>query len=217
MLKGTMFITDNIDVLYNTNLSNTKIINLDEDGVLGESKDIIGGTCLLPPMEAKIAEADGNEQMYDTIYSNHLLLPHQLEFISALIAFLYKGGNLLLFLPELGYNHTTEKLIEHLYVNYGLHPGLIGSQNPNYVNCFYDERCIPMWLNLIYTNNIISPYEYLYQYPIDAPITNNQIKMLLIEQVNPYGKTIQDRWNYIERFRKLVRKNPKVVPAIGNL
>lgn len=215
MLKGTIYITDNIDVIYNTPINGlSKIISLDEDGVLDNIKEIIGGTCLLPPMEAKIAEADGNEQLYDLSYSNHLLLPFQQQFISALIAFLYKGGNLILFLPELGYTNTAEKLIEHLFRIYGLHPGIIGHNNPQFANCFYDTKCIPIWLNLIFTAGVLSPTEYLYMYPEDAPITNEQVMILLIKQIDPYGKTINDKKNYILRYHKLIHINPKVVPVI---
>ena len=75
MLLGTIYITDNDQIIYQANLSNTKIINLDEDGTLMENPAFIGGTCLLPPIDAKIAEADGNEQLYDSIYSQHLNMP----------------------------------------------------------------------------------------------------------------------------------------------
>lgn len=216
MLKGTIYITDNIDLIYNTPLNSmSKIISLDEDGVLDtNNKDIIGGTCLLPPMEAKIAEADGNEQMYDTVYSNHLLLPFQQQFVAALIAFLYKGGNLILFLPELGYTNTSEKLIEHLFKLYGIHIGLIGHQNPFLANCFYDDKCIPIWLNLIYMAGVITPKEYLYMYPVDAMITNEQVIMKLVNEMNPYGSTIAEKKNYIFKFHKKIHKNPKVEPAI---
>ena len=72
-LQGTIFITDDVNVIYNTPLGGmNKVVNLDEDDILPENNNILNGTCLLPPMEAKIAEADGNEQMYDTIYQNHL-------------------------------------------------------------------------------------------------------------------------------------------------
>ena len=101
ILNGTMYITDNPEVIYNIPLNqpNIKIVNLDEDGVLMNNDAMLVGTCLLPPVQAKIAEADGNEMLYDTIYNNHILEPHQQEFISALLSYLYKGGNLLFFLP----------------------------------------------------------------------------------------------------------------------
>lgn len=215
MLKGTIFITDNLDFIYNIPLDGiTKIVSLDEDGILDNVKGIIGGTCLLPPMEAKMAEADGNEQMYDSIYSNHLLLPFQQQFISALIAFLYKGGKLILFLPEIGYTNTIEKLIEHLFRIYGIHVGIIGHQNPQVANCYYDTKCIPIWLNLIFTSGVISPEEYLFMYPEDAPITNEQVMFILIDEIKPYGNTIAEKRNYIIRYHKLIHKNPKLKPAI---
>ena len=88
MLTGTIYITDKEDIIYQLDLRKTRIINLDEDGVLMDNPAIIGGTCLLPPIDAKIAEADGNEQLYDSIYSNHLNMPFQKEFIGALISYL---------------------------------------------------------------------------------------------------------------------------------
>lgn len=219
MLKGTIFITDNLDVIYSApiGLNQTRIISLDEDGVLGNIPGLIGGTCLLPPIEAKIAEADGNEQMYDRHYSSHLLLPYQQEFISALIAFLYKGGNLILFLPELGCNNTAVKLIQHLYTIYGIHPGLIGDPNPQIANCFYDAKCIPIWLNLIFIANVITPQEFLIMYPIDAVISNNSVMFKLIEDIRPYGETTNDKIKYINRYHKLIHKNPKCVPAIEGI
>lgn len=215
MLKGSIYITDKLEVIYNAPINNlSKIVSLDEDGILDTNKDIIGGTCLLPPIEAKIAEADGNEQLYDMIYAEHLLLPFQQQFIAALIAFLYKGGNLILFLPELGYTNTIEKLIDHLYRAYGIHIGLIGSQNPVLANCFYDVKCIPIWLNLIFSAEVISAEEYLYMYPVDALITNEQIMNILIDKIQPYGLTINEKRNYIYRYHKLIHKNPNVRPAI---
>jgi hypothetical protein len=51
----------------------------------------IGGTCLLPPIDAKIAESDGDEMKYDACYSTHLLQPYQRQFIASLIGYLFRG------------------------------------------------------------------------------------------------------------------------------
>ena len=215
ILKGTIYITDKEEIIYTTPLnSNTKIISLDEDGILMENDAILVGTCLLPPIEAKIAEADGNEQLYDVIYSNHLLEPYQQQFIAAMLSYLYKGGNFILFLPELD-TSTKEKFIQHMYINYGIHVGLIGYPNPQVANCYYDERCIPLWLNLIYSVHVISAYEYLYMYPEDAVIQNNAVMSELIDEINPYEQSINDKVNYILRLHKLIHKNPNVRPAIS--
>lgn len=219
ILTGTAFITGDDQIIYNTIMNGmTKIINLDEDGILMEHDSIIMGTCLLPPVQAKIAEADGNEQLYDTIYVNHLLEPYQQQFISALISFLYKGGNLIFFLPELGYTNTMEKFIALMYSKYGIHIGLIGSQNPSVANCYYDDRCIPIWLNMIYSVRVIDAYEYLLKYPLDAPLRGNtRILELLIKDINPFEKTINNKIAYIERLHKLIHENPKVRPAITSI
>lgn len=218
-LRGTIYITDNLEYIYNLPVNGmTKIVSLDEDEVLDSNNaNVIGGTCLLPPMEAKIAEADGNEQMYDTVYSNHLLSPFQQQFIAALIAFLYKGGNLVLFLPELGYTNTMEKFIFHLFRLYGIHVGLIGHQNPQIANCYYDTSCIPIWLNMIYTADVISPWEYLYMYPVDAAITNQAVMNKLIHEIRPYAGTMNEMFEYIKKLHRKIHKNPKVVPALESI
>ena len=216
ILNGTMYITDNPEVIYNIPLNqpNIKIVNLDEDGVLMNNDAMLVGTCLLPPVQAKIAEADGNEQLYDTIYINHLLEPYQYQFLSALLAYLYKGGNIVMFLPELGYTNTLNKLISILYDRYGFHIGFIGDPDPMKANWYYDDRCIPMWINMLYSVRIISGYEYLTMYPLDAAINNNKIMEDIIIDISPYGKTFNDKLQYINRLRVLLHQNPNIRPAI---
>ena len=218
LLKGTIYITEDMNIVnsipYN---SNTKIVNLDEDDILPDSSNILVGTCLLPPIEAKIAEVDGNQTLYDTIYSNHLMMPFQQQFISALLSYLYKGGNLILFLPELGYNNTKDMIIYEMFKLYGIHIGLIGDQNPQKANCYYDETCIPMWLNSIYSVSAISPYEFLYMYPLDAVLNNNVIIRKLVKELNPYGENFNEQVGYIHEFHKKIHINPNVRPAIFNI
>ena len=219
VIKGTAYITDNPEIIYNTPMnSNTRIVSLDEDDVLVKNDAIITGSCLLPPVQAKIAEADGNEQLYDTIYMNHLLEPYQQQFISALISFLYKGGNLIFFLPEIGYTNTMEKFIALMYSRYGIHIGLIGHQNPAVANWYCDERCIPMWANMIYSVRVIDAYEYLYMYPVDAPLgINNRIMELLLEDICPFEETLNQKMEYIVELHKKIHKNPKIRPAIASI
>jgi hypothetical protein len=213
-LKGAIYVTDDEDVVYRAPSNTTRVVSLDEDGVLIKDDSMLVGTCLLPPIEAKIAEADGNEQLYDMCYSNHLLEPYQREFISALLSYLYKGGNLILFLPEIGTNNR-EKLVQHMYNLYGIHIGLIGHMNPNVANCYYDEKCLPMWINMIYQVNVLSPYEFLAMYPIDCKISDISMQKLLTD-INPYGSSIQDKINYILNLLKQLHKNPQVRPAISS-
>lgn len=215
MLKGNIYITDNVDIIYNAQVNDmNKILSLDEDDILAESNDIIGGTCLLPPIAAKYAELDGDEMMYDQIYTGHLLEPYQQQVISALIAFLYRGGNILIFLPNEAYDNTMDKFIFHMFNIFGIHIGKIGAINPIDSNCYYDESCLPIWLNMIYSCRVISAREYLFMYPEDAIINNDNIMNMLISDIQPYADTIQGKRDYILHYHKLIHKNPKIVPAI---
>ena len=214
--KGNIFITSNVSVVYNTPLnSNVRIISLDEDGILAENDSIIKGTCLLLPIDAKIAEADGNEQLYDVIYANHLSAPYQYDFIGALLAFLFKVGDLILFLPDMEYTNTIKKFIELMYKRYGVHIGFIDTPNDPVLSCCrYDERCLPMWLNMMYNIDAIGIYEYLYLYPSDARIEPPYILEKVIKQFDPYGNTLNEQIQYIDKFRNNIKKNYNLKPAI---
>ena len=77
--------------------------------------------------------------------------------------------------------------------------------------------CIPLWLNLIYLTNTITPQEYLLNLPIDADINKPEVINKLIIDINPYASTINEKIQYIKHFHKQVHKNPNVKPAIGTL
>ena len=155
MLSGTIYITDKIEQVRAFPVGPaSRIINLDEDDVLPENNPfIIGGQCLLPPINSKIAEADGNEMAYDMYYKENLLRDYQETFIAALISFLYKGGSLLLFLPELGYSLTADKLIQFIYELYGIHIAKLGYEDnefhkitPDELACWYNANAPPVTL-----------------------------------------------------------------------
>ena len=213
LLQGTIYVTDKEEIIYNAPTMGTKIVSLDEDGVLMQNDSILVGTCLLPPIESKIAEADGNEQMYDMYYEQHLNEPYQQEFVAVLISYLYKGGHLVLFLPAMD-NYTKEKFIFFMYKVFGIHIGVIGDPNPVNANCYYDERCIPIWLNLMYSVDVLSPYEYLTIYPLDAQLNNQYIIEKLVMQINPYARTINEKIGIILQLHKLLHKDSKIRPAL---
>jgi hypothetical protein len=215
--KGNIYITSNLKIVYSTPFnSTTKIVSLDEDGIIADSDNILKGTCLLPPIEAKIAEADGNEYLYDTVYSNHLLSEYQYNFIGALVSYLFKVGDIILFLPETEYTNTTEKLVEHIYNRYGIYIGNIDLVNDPRSICKYDERCLPIWLNMMYLLSTLDVYEFLYLYPNDAMINNNGIINKILLEMNPYGSTINDQIDYINKFRVKLKDKPNLRPAFTN-
>lgn len=219
-LTGQIFITDKVEVVNNFPITPlSRIINLDEDDVLPKNVPyIIGGQNLLPPINSKIAEADGNEAAYDEYYSRHLLEPGQQTFIAALISFLFKGGQLLLFLPELGYSLTCDKLLEHVLKLYGIHIGKIGYESNEYhkvteaeLHCFYDINYTPMWLDMVYMSGVISPYQYLADYPPQMNLGNGNPDLTekLIIDLRPVGYTLSDKMREINLLRDRLRYNPR--------
>jgi hypothetical protein len=68
VLIGRIYLTSNIDFVLQLPQTNAfgqmvRVLNMDEDGVLDSQHNpmVINATCLLPPVEAKIAEADGDD------------------------------------------------------------------------------------------------------------------------------------------------------------
>jgi len=225
ILKGSIYITSDIDVVYNYPIGDqNKVITLDEEDLLQQDdRNIIGGSCLLPPMLAKVAESDGDEYSYEMYYKDHLLDSYQQGFIGALLAALYKGKNLLLFLPEIGYTFTRDKLCQYMFQLYGVNIGIMEFDKPTNsviikIPNWYDISAAPIWLNLIYEARVIGPYEYLIMYPEDADIkTNMKIMNILISDLHPYAETLNDKFDIIVKLHKRLHKNPNVRLPIHTL
>lgn len=216
ILKGTINITSSIEVVYSYPVGiQNKIISLDEEDIIQiDDQNIIGGSCLLPPMLAKIAESDGDAYNYEMIYKEHLVEPYQQQFIAALIAALYRGKNLLIFLPELGYTFTRDSFCLYMFQLYGIQIGLLEMENGNMIQrvpCFYQLESCPIWLNLIYEARVINGYEYLINYPIDADIrANEKVMYMLISELRPYANTINKRMDMIVDLHKKLHENPNI-------
>jgi len=216
ILNGTMSITDNLGFvreMMNSGNPNIRIVSLDEDNILPTDHPLVlGGTCLLPPMDALIAEADGDEHLFDTCYSNHFNDPFVTQFIGALITFLHNGGNILYFCPELDTN-IGKKFIQHFWVRYGIGISIIGA---NQCVPMTDNSCIPIWLQFIYQTGSIHAFELLYFYPEDAMIPDNMMDRLLIE-ISPVGDSFEDKVRYILDLRSKLKKNAQTIVPLRSV
>lgn len=220
ILKGNILITDNKDIILNTlrSTNDIKIISLDEDNILRlDPSVVIPGTILLPPPEAIIAEVDGNEQKYNMIYQAHLLSEPVKEYMSSILAFLYRGGKLLLYYPNSNHNNTMKNMLFFILILYGIHIGIIGDPNQDNTLCYFDANLENIQLDLIfYYTNIIDWKEYLYNYPVNYQIPN-QIMDILIKQINPYGNDLNEKLEVINRLRAGIKKNPYLLNPIHSM
>ena len=209
-LIGRVDITDNLQFVYETIQSgnpNVVVINLDEDNQqLRNSRNVLGGTELLPPVEACMAEVDGDEQMYDYIYSMHFGDPFVVQYVTVLIAALHQGKSILMYYPTLDPSETktVPKLISQFWNNFGIGIGLLGINDG-----VYDISKTPLWLRLLYLGRIIGYKEFLIEYPqgnaLDGPIME-----LLLQDIRPFTTTyqLQEQINFVLSYWKHLQMNP---------
>ena len=208
VLTGRIDITDNIILireLLNSLADSTVIINLDEDNKL-EGNIVIQGTMLLPPPEAIIAEQDGDEYSYDTILNEYYNIPDMQMFVTGIINMLYRGNNILFYYPDLNPTEsiTIPKLLNLFWNKFGLGIGIIGIRE-----CSYNCANTPMWLNMLYSVDAISAYEYLSKYPNDAKILDSFMSKLIAD-IRPIDEGSENKINTIYRLRKMLHEKPTV-------
>ena len=180
IIKGNISITDNfpfINDLISSMQSNTKIIVLEEETNLPlNHPNVINGSCLLPPIEALIAEVDGNKPLFESIYNDYLNSPFVFEFMSAIITALHNSINIILYYPGLNGNIIIQNLLGFIYQRYGIGIGVIGysntTLNPNYSS---------LWISYMYITNGISGMEFLYYYPENIKIEDNIIDKIILD------------------------------------
>lgn len=214
ILKGDISITDNLafiqDVLQNNTNPTLRIVSMDEENTIPENHPmVVKGTCLLPPIDALIAEADGNEPLYDRIYNDYLNEKFPNQFISALLTSLYMGTSLIIYLPNASSN-TFKKFIQMIWKRYGIQLGIIA-----YTQAIYDPGCVVIWLNMIYRTlyNYDKIYDYLRFYPDNAIIPEDIMDDLIL-QLHVYGGSWQEKAKEVKRYSSVLKTHPTVRPAI---
>lgn len=203
VIHGSVMITDDINLIYAIPDNTIKILSLDEEGKLNpQLPNVIQSICLLPPVEALIAESDGDEDLYDIAYYQHLNTPLCQQFMGAVIAYLYKGGSFMVYAPQLRDSIAILKLRKLLWTLYGIGFGIIQTNTVFEL----DYRCIPIWLNLMYDSNVISPYAYLMLFPLDAKIDPIHLQRLVVE-LAPFAGSINEAMDHIEDLRTKIQEN----------
>lgn len=209
MLSGSIFITDNINLVRSTP-DNVIIIYMEDmmdNGYdLQTNNRVIVGSCLLPPVDCYMAEADGNEELYNYHYTNWLLTPEIESFMGAILSLLYKNVSILIYTSQID-SVAISKFRKLIYTLYGIGIGIAGSES-----YYYDPSCLPMWLNILYCMNLISNDEFLIKYP------NTKFSPHIIEKLcndyQPVGNSVDDCIEEIVRHQLRLKENNTVKFAI---
>lgn len=216
-LLGRIDITDNLQFVYETIQSgnpNVVVINLDEDNQqLMHSQNVLGGTELLPDVNCIAAEIDGDEQLYDYLYTMHFGDPFVVQYVTALIAALHQGKSLLMYYPTLDPSETktVPKLIDQFWKNFGIGIGILGICNGQ-----YNMNLLSLWCKLLYINNIISVKEFLFESPTEVLIQDPEVVEKLIFDILPYGDEINTKIQFIKSYWMHIKTNPNLkIPFHG--
>lgn len=212
-------ITDNYnfvaDVLTQNPYPNTivKVVDMEDSPqtLPKEHPNVIGGGVLLPPIDALVAEQDGDESKYDRIYLNYFQEEYVSLFMEALISALLLGTNIILYLPNPEGFQTPRKFTQVIEYLYGIRVGVIG-QRPSVCN-LNDISSIKCWLCGAYHSSAITPREFLYLYPGDID-ANPKIISKLIVDVNPMDENPLPYFNKLSR--QLKEKPDLIVPLFRN-
>lgn len=215
---GDMSITDNLDFVMDILVQNpyhetmVKVIDLEDSpqALPKEHPNVIGGRVLLPPIDALIAEQDGDEGKYDRIYITYFQEEVVQNFMEALISALILGTSLILYLPNNEGFQTPRKLMQVIEYLYGIRLGIIGMRPSEYN--MNDPSAVKCWLCGAYKCNALTPREFLYLYPGD--IDNPTILTKLIVDLNPVD---QNPVPYFNRLSRLLKEKPNlIVPLFRN-
>lgn len=179
---GHADITDDLNLVQQSlMIPNIKIINLDSDTKF-ENPNVIEGGYLLPPPDAMIAMVNQDEAQFDMIYSNYYSTAELQQYVTIIIAYLYKQGNILFYSPIVKDNTENiiiVKFLNMLYDRFGIGVGVVG-QTPFTLNTSMEF----IWNNLLYTNMIITPNEFLYNHPVGMQIEIPILEMLKVDMRN---------------------------------
>lgn len=214
---GHADITDDLNLVNMTLYQDptTKIVNLDPDTQFDNS-NVIVGSMLLPPPDAMIAMANQDEAQFDLIYNMYFDTPEIQQYITIILAYLYKKGNLLFYSPILKdptENIIIVKFLNLLYDKYGLGIGVI-NQTP----CNFNMSMKIIWNNLLYSSMIISPREFLINHPvgmqIDIPIME-MLKQDLSEYLLEDDNLEKERRIYELSAR--LKEKPNLIIPVGRM
>ena len=208
-MLGSINVTSDIklveDVLYS---GGVKVVIVDEENPFqGANNIVVMGSVLLPPYEALAAMIDGETRIFAQIYHEYLCRREPESFIVLLITCLYRGMNILLFIPD-----QEADFLQPLLYQFALFGIIVGSVS----NVFMiNPQQEPQRVILMYLYDYITADEYLKMLPINVPI-DERVLPLLIRDINPhlpvYSK--DDYLRYFENYRhRVINSNkPIIVP-----
>ena len=199
-----------MDILTQNPYPETKVkiinLSLDSPTLPKEHPNLIGGTVLLPPIDALCAEQDGDEIKYNKIYLSYFQDERVNLFMEALISALLLGTNIVMYIHDAAeFESTPRKLREVVGYLYGIHIGSLGQFPAQYE--IQDPRCVKCWLTAAYKCNAITPREFMYLYP-GTIIDSDEMLNKLIYDLCPMD---DDKVKFIQELTLKLKEKPNLI------
>jgi hypothetical protein len=208
MLRGDIVITNNLDAvpIYGTT---HKLVFLHENKQMSDQYGAIHGSILLPPYEAVSAEMDNNLEAFYGYYYAHLNNYEASRMVSAIIAALYQGINICLYVPnetkELRFNVA---LVEYFANSFGI---LVGVDQP-VMYCDYNTSANAALnvLTLLYSHDHLSVEDLFSLYPQGLPIMESILPKLIQEFDVQRFNSLPEYAQYFFDYKETIKANNNV-------
>lgn len=215
-LLGSIYITTDPHVVITNSITHNIICMSGDTEFINQYFSMIkynNASILLPPYEALGAEVDGEMELFQQIYFDHLSKQLPNELITIILRALYNGKHILLFLTPSEYEMAYMKYFRiFMQMCYGLYIGDINTQ------FMFDENYTEPYITTLYMNNLMSYNEYLMMMPRLFTLEDNFPLIKLCNDLNPYN--INDLQSAVDYFNQLKLESLKynkelVIPVRG--
>ena len=193
MLKGQLWATSDINEVMLAIQNGFKAIYLGDpvsaNPVIKEN--FVFGTSLTPDNEAMAMKIDGNDYAFLQMYFSSLHSAPATELISVILACLFKGTNIMLFLPpEAKDLNFIEYLLQFIQINYGVMTRTKSTQFG------FDMKFKDKVLELLYLNSLINAQEFL----VKSDNVNDNILKKLVVELRPMVENPRDLDQILQWF-----------------
>ena len=206
-------VINSIDEINSMLMTGGKLVLLCDEIPAYLNNPMYGSSCikansLLPSYEAVSCFLDNNIAGFQQAYFNQLSTEeNSLYFITIISALMNNIPIGFIFGNEEIEQRSGLLFLQFFEMRYGVHI----TMNPM-EQSFMHRQFVPNNINLLYANNLLTPQEFLYIYPLEIPIDRTVMEKLYIDMRPPVNPTdIEGIIRYFDNFRRLTKKANKVL------
>lgn len=207
MLKGTIYITCDIEMVKNSIYNNCKVVAITENAESINTPDLTNvsiASILLPPYQAVMAEMDGDMGTFYNLYGQHLATKEADSYICLIIAALVRGINILIYIPKDEFGLTfTSAFMQYLQMVYGI---TVGTEN---IPCNYNPEFNAVLCNRLYIHEFIIYEEFMVAYPANVSISVEVIPQLMFDMEGYYPPlhNEQEAVIFFNNYKNRIKQN----------